>query len=78
MPTTLREGLRGRSFNPTLWRDGRSLERFSRGQREDSLMRSLLRSILGFLALGMFAGGCGQSDNPPASEDVVAHVAGLT
>jgi hypothetical protein len=41
-------------------------------------MRSLLRSILGFLALGPFTAGCGQSDGPPAPADVVAHVPGLT
>jgi hypothetical protein len=41
-------------------------------------MRSLLRSLLGCLALGMFTGGCSQSDGPPAPADVVAHVPGLT
>ncbi|HEY7423414.1 MAG TPA: hypothetical protein VH682_04155 [Gemmataceae bacterium] len=41
-------------------------------------MRSLLRSILGCFALGMFTSGCGQSDSPPAPADVVAHVPGLT
>jgi hypothetical protein len=41
-------------------------------------MRSLLRSVLGFLTLGFFAAGCGQPDKPPAPADVVAHVPGLT
>jgi len=54
------------------------LSGFPVAKGEASLMRSLLRSILGFLALGMFAGGCGQSDSPPAPADVVAYVPGLT
>ena len=41
-------------------------------------MRSLLRSILGCLTLGILTVGCGQSDGPPAPADVVAHVPGLT
>ena len=45
---------------------------------EAAPMRSLLRSLLGCLTLGMFAAGCGQPDSPPAPADVVAHVPGLT
>ncbi|HTU22174.1 MAG TPA: hypothetical protein VMG10_29310 [Gemmataceae bacterium] len=41
-------------------------------------MRSLLRSLLGCLTLGMLTAGCGQSDTPPPPADVVAHVPGLT
>jgi hypothetical protein len=43
-----------------------------------SPMRSLGRSILGWLTLGMFTAGGGQSDNPPVPADVVAYVPGLT
>jgi hypothetical protein len=41
-------------------------------------MRSLLRSILGCLTLGILAPGCGQPAPPPGPADVVAYVPGLT
>jgi hypothetical protein len=41
-------------------------------------MRSLLRSILGWLTLGKLTAGGDQSDSPPTPADVVAHVPGLT
>ena len=41
-------------------------------------MGSLFRSILGCFTFGMFTTASGQSDNPPAPADVVAHVPGLT
>jgi hypothetical protein len=41
-------------------------------------MRSLLRTLLGFLTLGMVTIGCGPAERPLAAADVVARVPGLT
>ena len=41
-------------------------------------MRSLLRSILAFVTLGLCSVGCGKSDRPPAAPtDVTLNVPGM-
>lgn len=41
-------------------------------------LRSLLRSLLEFITLGMLTTGCGQPAPPAAPADVTFHVPGMT